>query len=64
MSKNGLLCGVDNHYAVRSLTTTAYRILLALGNIGLTQSFQLVFTVHPHCSLIGCIGQHGAPLLL
>ena len=43
---------------------TVLSILLALCNVGLAQSGQVVLAVDPHRGIVGRIGEHVAPLLL
>ena len=62
--ENGLLCGIDDYDAVGSLGTTALGILLALGDVGIAQTVELLLAVDPYHSVVGRLGQEVAPLLL
>ena len=62
--QGGLLGGVDDDNGVWGLTATALCILLALGDVGLTETCQVFLLIDPHHSLVGGCRQHVAPLLL
>ena len=54
--QRSLLCGVDDDNGIRCFLSSAFRILGTLGDISLTKSGQLLFTVNPHHCIIGSIG--------
>ena len=62
--QNGLLRGVHDDDGIGSLSATTLGILLALSQIGLAETCQVLFLVDPDHSIIGGSLQGVAPLLL
>ena len=63
-SQKRLLRGVDDDDAIGSLAASALRIFRTLGNVGFTQSSQLLTRGNPNHGVVGRCGKHVAPLLL
>ena len=61
---DGLLRGVDDDDGVGSLSSPTLCVLLALCDVGLRESGQLLLRVDPHDSVVGGGRQQVAPLLL
>ena len=59
-----LLGGIDDDDAIRSLASTAFRILLALCDVCITQSCQFFLAAHPDHGVVGGGRKEVAPLLL
>ena len=62
--QNSLLRGVHDDDGIGSLTATTIGILLALSQIGLAETCQVLFLVDPDHSIVGGSLQGIAPLLL
>ena len=62
--EDGLLRGIDDDDAVGGLATTHLRILLALGNVGLAETSEILPVINPYHGMVGRLGKEVAPLLL